>query len=191
MAKRASIFDCELCGTLSDGEYAFSKFGQEGGGTLSGMTASLVPVESLDSLRAERHHVKRCTKCGTFYRYDTSYEYLVNGSEEEEELVRLAPIEAKDRMSPEEYLRVMREYEERADEAGPKLRFHVVKSLAMHYLAEGDSDAMKRLMGRHPDLTPRIMGCLKEWRGRSSDPLLAQLIREAKGERGLLAGDGG
>ena len=38
--------------------------------------------------------LKQCPECGTYYLYRTDYEYLVNGSEDEEVLTRLKPEEA-------------------------------------------------------------------------------------------------
>lgn len=39
-------------------------------------------------------HVRRCPHCGAFYRYLQSHEYMINGSEDEEELTRLSPSRA-------------------------------------------------------------------------------------------------
>jgi hypothetical protein len=42
----------------------------------------------------EKQQVRRCPHCGTLYRYLISHEYLVNGTEDEEELSRLSPAQA-------------------------------------------------------------------------------------------------
>jgi len=42
----------------------------------------------------EKAHVGRCPQCGTFYRYLQSHEYMINGTEDEEELTRLSPSQA-------------------------------------------------------------------------------------------------
>ncbi|MCU0722475.1 MAG: hypothetical protein MUC63_02465 [Planctomycetes bacterium] len=178
MANRVSVLDCELCSGLPDSSYCFSKYGHEEGGTLSGLTAKMVPVEPLDSLSKERHHVRRCTRCGTFYRYDCTYEYLVNGSEDEEELVRLTPGEARDRLSGEEYEGIIRDFEARAGEAPPKLAFYVVTSLLEHHLAEKDEKSMRRVLGAHRDLAPQILFALRHWRARKPNRILDRLIRE-------------
>jgi hypothetical protein len=178
MPQRVSILDCELCREISDQEYCFSKYGHEEGGTLAGVTGKMVPVEPLDSLTKERHHVKRCTRCGTFYRYDCTYEYLVNGSEDDEDLVRLTPGEAKDRLAPGEYSEIIRDFEARAGEAAPKLRFYVVRSLLEHYLASKDGKAMKRVVKAHLDLAPQVLCQLKAWRARKPSRILDALVRD-------------
>jgi len=38
--------------------------------------------------------LKQCPNCGAYYLYHTDYEYLVNGSEDEEHLVRLTAEQA-------------------------------------------------------------------------------------------------
>ncbi len=43
----------------------------------------------------DKLHWRRCPHCGTLYRYLQSHEYLVNGTEDEEELSRLAPPQAE------------------------------------------------------------------------------------------------
>ena len=138
----------------------------------------LVPVEPLGSHQNERHHVRRCPRCGTFYRYDCTYEYLVNGSEDEETLERMTPGEARDRMSAGEYEEVIRDFEARAKEAGPKLRIYVMRSLLEHHLAEEDEPAMRRVLGAHRDLAPRILFALRHWRARKPSRILDRLIRE-------------
>jgi len=40
--------------------------------------------------------LKQCAACGTYYLYETDYEYLVNGSEDEEVLTRLKEEEARE-----------------------------------------------------------------------------------------------
>lgn len=42
----------------------------------------------------EKAHLRRCPRCGTFYRYLQSHEYLINGTEDMEELSRLSPSQA-------------------------------------------------------------------------------------------------
>ncbi len=42
----------------------------------------------------EKTHVRRCPQCGTFYRYLQSHEYMINGTEDQEELTRLSPTQA-------------------------------------------------------------------------------------------------
>ena len=42
----------------------------------------------------EKAHLRRCPRCGTFYRYLQSHEYMINGTEDMEELSRLSPPQA-------------------------------------------------------------------------------------------------
>jgi len=42
----------------------------------------------------EKAHLRRCPQCGTFYRYLQSHEYMINGTEDMEELSRLSPSQA-------------------------------------------------------------------------------------------------
>jgi hypothetical protein len=93
MSKEAE--QCEICGKLSDAETSYSKYGSpDDDRPLPPEASRLVPEEPASGCHAERDHVKRCPLCGTFYRYLSSYEYLVNGSEDEEELRRITPEEA-------------------------------------------------------------------------------------------------
>ena len=46
--------------------------------------------DDLRSSGSRVHETVACPTCGTRYRYDTDYEYLVNGTEDEEFLNRLA-----------------------------------------------------------------------------------------------------
>lgn len=87
---------CEICDTLSDVETSYSKYGwPEDDRPLPPAASRLVPAEPASGYDAERDHVKRCPICGTCYHYRWSYEYLVNGSEDEEELRRITPEEAE------------------------------------------------------------------------------------------------
>lgn len=91
------ISDCEICRELRDVETSFYKWGwDEQDRPLPPAASRLVPAEALDSYEKERHHLKRCPLCGTFYQYDWTYEYLSNGSEDEERLVRLEPDHLRD-----------------------------------------------------------------------------------------------
>ena len=49
----------------------------------------------------------RCPVCGTYYRRTWTYEYLVNGTEDEAELRRLTPAEAGALIAPEAYERLL------------------------------------------------------------------------------------
>ena len=77
---------CEICSKLKDIETSFIYVSDD-------ERSRPLPIESSRlerfKLLAGSTEIKRCPICGTFYRYSYSYEYLVGGSEEEEELRRL------------------------------------------------------------------------------------------------------
>jgi hypothetical protein len=58
--------------------------------------ARLAVLYNLDCTDPDNHHVRCCPQCGALYRYDFSYEYHVNGSEDEERLSRLSTAQAAD-----------------------------------------------------------------------------------------------
>ena len=88
----ANIDGCEICSELRAAETSFYKWGwEENDRPLPAAAARLVPAEEIDSYERERHHLKRCPLCGTLYLYEWTYEYLANGSEDEERLTRLPP----------------------------------------------------------------------------------------------------
>lgn len=86
---------CEICSKLSDVETSFYKYGWDDmDRPLPAEASRLEPVGPIDSYERERNHLRRCPVCGTYYHYTWSYEYLVNGSEDEEVLTRLTPEQA-------------------------------------------------------------------------------------------------
>jgi hypothetical protein len=91
---------CEICGKLGVVETSYAKYGwPEDDRPLPPQAGRLVPAEPTAGSDAERDHVRRCPLCGTYYHYRWSYEYLVNGSEDEEELRRITPEEAQSLMA--------------------------------------------------------------------------------------------
>ncbi len=85
-----SFLHCEICSQLEDVETSFSKYGwPEMDRPLPPSAARLEVVEALTDYDPENHHIRRCRLCATRYQYDWSYDYLVNGSEDEERLARL------------------------------------------------------------------------------------------------------
>jgi hypothetical protein len=46
-----------------------------------------------DSTSGSNQCIKRCPECGTAYRWSNEYEYLVNGSEDDTNLIRMDPEE--------------------------------------------------------------------------------------------------
>ncbi len=85
---------CPICSQLKDVETSFYKYGwPEHDSPLPAAAASLVIVDVIGEDR-ERFHLRRCPSCASLYTYQFSYDYYVNGSEDEEVLTRLAPAEA-------------------------------------------------------------------------------------------------
>ena len=86
---------CTLCGGLLNEEYGFQKYGWPEDDTyLPGAAGKLELVRDLRPGSSRALQLRRCPQCGTYYLYRTDYEYLVNGSEDEEFLTRLSEAEA-------------------------------------------------------------------------------------------------
>lgn len=89
-AKTRSSAPCAICTNLENEEYAFQKYGWPEDDTfLPAAAARLLTVRNLSPHGSRVLLLKRCPECGTYYLYRTDYEYLVNGSEDEEFLTRL------------------------------------------------------------------------------------------------------
>ena len=85
---------CSICSQLRDIETSFYKYlAPDYDRPLPAATDRLQRVLFLDEEDAERRHVRRCPSCASLYTYQLTYEYLVNGSEDEETLTRLTPDE--------------------------------------------------------------------------------------------------
>lgn len=86
---------CSICSRLGDDEHAFQKYGWEEDNTyLPEASDSLVVVKDFRPYDSRKFQLQQCPECGTYYLYRTDYEYLVNGSEDEEFLTRLTPEQA-------------------------------------------------------------------------------------------------
>jgi len=88
--------DCAICSSLEDEETASQKYGWEEENTYLPATHNqlreVINLKPHDSSRQLK--LLQCPQCRTYYLYRTDYEYLVNGSEDEEYLTRLTPDEA-------------------------------------------------------------------------------------------------
>jgi hypothetical protein len=141
------ISDCAICSRLADVETSFSKYGwEEMTRALPAEAWQLEPAEPIDTERAQNHHIKRCPICGTLYRYDWSYEYLVNGSEDEEALARLAPSEARRFFSDADYETRMKAMAGWLDHPCAQTRRFAARCLAIHYRAQGERAQIDRLL---------------------------------------------
>ncbi len=88
---------CSICAQLADKESASQKYGWEEYNTyLPAAAGQLVLVRDLKPASSRKLQLQQCPECGVFYLYRTDYEYLVNGSEDEEYLTRLSAAEARE-----------------------------------------------------------------------------------------------
>jgi hypothetical protein len=127
--------ECEICRHLDDVETSFYKYGwDDQTEVLPPEAARLVPAQAITGSDTERHHVKRCPICGTFYRYDFSYEYLVNGSEDSETLERLTPTQARDFLGETKYNDLMAALPAYLQAAEPRTRGYAAKCLVYQHL---------------------------------------------------------
>jgi hypothetical protein len=94
MENEAPRRSCGTCSSLSDQEYGFQKYGSDGDTHLPAIVEKLEVVQDLRPSSSRKQQVWRCPECGTHYLYETDYEYLVNGSEDEEFLTRLTDEQA-------------------------------------------------------------------------------------------------
>jgi len=82
---------CEICPKLADRESACQKFGWEEHDTrLPEVAGRLVMVKDFKPGSERMKQVWQCPLCGGYYLYETDYEYLVNGTEDEQTLTRLS-----------------------------------------------------------------------------------------------------
>ena len=82
---------CPICTQLRDVETSFHKYdAPEYDRSLPDAAAQLEILQPPGAADVQDRHVRRCPNCGALYAYRTSYEYFVNGSEDEEELTRLS-----------------------------------------------------------------------------------------------------
>lgn len=86
---------CKTCSNLQDQEYASQKYGWEENNTyLPAAASQLELVRDLRPYGSRKLQLQQCPECGAYYLYRTDYEYLVNGSEDEEFLTRLTEEQA-------------------------------------------------------------------------------------------------
>ena len=85
---------CDLCDTLKDSVTSWSKYGcPEDDRPLPSAADKLTVLPMPDDTPVEKRHVRRCPGCGAFFGYLQWHDYSINGTEDEEELVRLSPAE--------------------------------------------------------------------------------------------------
>jgi len=86
----AGYLNCRICSQLGDVEWASQKFGWEENDTsLPVVSKDLVMIRDLKPGSSRALQLWQCPKCKTYYRFESDFEYLVNGSEDEQSLRRL------------------------------------------------------------------------------------------------------
>lgn len=92
---------CAVCSGLKDKEWATQKFGWEEGDTeLPAAVGELRRVEDLRPDSARWLLLLQCPACLTHYLYQTDYEYLAGGTEDEQCLTRLTDAQAAEYLRP-------------------------------------------------------------------------------------------
>ena len=175
-----SFTRCQTCGKLDDLETSFYKYGA------ADQDVPLPPeaakLQALGDVRAgyeeEKHHLKRCPACGALYRYDCYYDYYVNGSEDEEILYRLTPTEARDRITADEYGRVMASLKDQASSDDRRIAGYALRALLLEALISGDTAAAGKIVEGFADreLVKRqlqvILNSRYDGTGRAAEKLL-------------------
>ena len=96
---------CTICAQLQDEEYGYQKYGRDEDDLFLPEAASrLVTLKDFKPNSSRKLLLQQCPECGAYYLYTSDYEYLVNGTEDEEFLRRLTAADAAeylDRPAPE------------------------------------------------------------------------------------------
>jgi hypothetical protein len=86
---------CSICSQLADKEFGYQKYGWEDDDKyLPTAASSLKIIIDFKPYASRKLQLQQCPECRTYYLYRTDYEYLANGSEDEEFLTRLSATEA-------------------------------------------------------------------------------------------------
>ena len=91
----SKVNGCTICSQLGEQEWATQKYGWEENDThLPEASRKLVLIRDLKPNSARALQLWQCPECMTYYRYESDYEYLAGGSEDEQSLIRLSEEEA-------------------------------------------------------------------------------------------------
>jgi hypothetical protein len=135
----------------------------------------------------EKAHARRCPQCGTFYRYLQSHEYMMNGTEDEEELTRMSPAQANafclEQAKLLESLR--REIDDLQGAAGG-LGDYIDRGRPSPAEAQEAFDSMERQRAEAGRLRARLQGLVEALRRDGPEILAAWADAHARACRSLL-----
>lgn len=87
---------CSICSHLAEYQHGFQKGGREEEDTF--LPSEAYQLKLVREIRPNGGNrvwdLKQCPECGTYYEYRTDYEFLISGTEDEQELSRLTDQEA-------------------------------------------------------------------------------------------------
>lgn len=90
---------CSVCGSLQDYHRAMQKGGHESQDThLPAASGKLVTVKEVRPDHNGSSFVQQCAECDAWFLYKTTYEFLVYGSEDEQQLYRISAQQADELM---------------------------------------------------------------------------------------------
>jgi hypothetical protein len=86
---------CSICSDLKDKEYAFQKYGSDYNNSyLPESVNKLTIIKDYKPGSDRLMQLRQCPECRIYYLYETDYEYLAFGSEDEQFLTCLSEKEA-------------------------------------------------------------------------------------------------
>jgi hypothetical protein len=133
------FFDCAICSKLRDEEYSFEKYGSDDNTYLPGIYLKLIELKD-NSTDGYSNKLLQCPDCGTFYAYKFSYEYLVNGSEDETTITRLVPTDVKSKLTKHELTAKIEYFQQYIQNGNAQQKTYSEFVLSSHFLYEHDFD---------------------------------------------------
>lgn len=161
---------CSLCSEIGSREYALWKSGELVSGAMPAAESQLLVV-GFPYLKAETSSgnacLRRCPACGAYFWWEFSYEYLVNGSEDEIVLTRLAPEDGRQR---EEALLAHIRAEEQAFRARATALAEAIRTGAALPAARDAAYELLRAADRGFDLGPYLPALAAALRDHAHQP---------------------
>ncbi len=163
--KLIAISECEICRHLDDYETSFTKYAHED-------ETELLPAEAARLARlpgsrvseTDRRVFWRCPVCGTFYLYKTTYEFLTTGSEDEEELERATPTQARRFLTAKAYGELIEWMIVNLEHSNPLTRSYAAKCLVSHHLERQEMTAIAQyLRDENDDVVHGALLCLSQF----------------------------